>query len=221
LIKRKAVKRKASSKRKAVKRKASSKRKAAKRKASSKRRASSRMDLVLKPPRLRRPAIQSPDIYATRKPRLEKIPEGTVFKIHFKIDSGNMKRDSSVLGQIINHVDLICVPLKIKYEFNVSSGCIAGALGLTFLVSVIAGIVVYGIIKIIKYITSKGDTKITYVDDELKLQLVKAKLIDNGYAGYTIDDTEELNTGTVFYITLATGKTKKIIINEHGEADWI
>ncbi len=220
MSKRKASKRKATLKRKPVKRKAA-KRKAVKRKASSKRKAASRMDYVLKSPRLRSRRIQSQDTYSIRKYRIEKIPEGTSYQIKFKIDSGNMKRDSSVLGQIFNHVDLICVPLKIKYEFNVSSGCIAVTLGLAFLISVTANIAVYGIVKIIKYITSKGDTKITYVDDELKLQLVKAKLIDRGYTGYRIDDTEELNTGTVFYITLVSGETKKIIINEHGEADWI
>lgn len=42
-----------------------------------------------------------------------------------------------------------------------------------------------------------------------------------GEVGFMIEDTEKLNTGTVFYITLSSGNTRKAIVNEQGKLDWI
>ena len=132
-----------------------------------------------------------------------------------------MKKDSIVLGKIINEVDLICVPFKIKYEFDVRSGCLFVALGLFFVKAIAAGLVTMSIWKLIEKINSKGNTKTTYVDDRLKRQLVKGELTDMGEVGFMIEDTEKLNTGTVFYITLSSGNTRKAIVNEQGKLDWI
>ena len=232
--KRKVAKRKATTRKKmAAKRKASThkrmaakhtastrKRMAAKRKASSKRRAASRMDYVSRPPRFRRPVIQSRDIYPERKHRIEKIPEGTEFYIKFKIDSGDMKKDSSVLGKIMNDVDLICATFKIKYNFNVSTGCLFVVLGLFFVKQIAAGLVTIAIWELIKKINSRNNTKTTHVDDELKHQLAIAALANRGYVGYTIEYTEELPIGTRFSILLATGETISIIVNEQGKLSW-
>ena len=209
-------------KRKVAKRKATTRKKmAAKRRASSKRRALQRMNLVLSPSRRKRIFGQKLDTHPTRKHRIEKIPEGTSYQIKFKIDSGDMKKDSSVLGQIMNDVDLICVPLKIKYEFNVSNGCLFVILGLIVSHPITMGLATIAIGGLIKKINSRKNTKTTYVDEDLKRQLVIATLANRGHVGYIIDDTEELNTGTLFHITLPAGETKKIFVNEQGKIDWI
>jgi len=217
------IRKKATAKRKATKRRAFPKRKVTKRRAFSKRRAaSSRMDYILRsPPGRYRRLKQSHDTFSSRKPSMEKIPEGTIFRIYFKIDSGDMKKDSLVLGQIINDIDLVCVPLKIKYEFNVTSGCLFVALGLFFVKQIAAGIVTIAIWELVKKINSRSNTKTTYVDDELKHQLVIAELSNQGYVGYTIEYTEELPVGTRFSILLATGETRAIIVNEQGKLSWI
>ena len=125
-----------------------------------------------------------------------------------------MKKDSIVLGKIINEVDLICVPFKIKYEFNVSNACLFVILGLIVSHHITMGLATITIWGLIKKINSRKNTKTTYVDEDLKRQLVIATLANRGHVGYIIDDTEELNTGTLFHITLPAGETKKIFVNE-------
>jgi len=206
-----AIRKKLAKKKRAKK---STKRKAAtKRRAGAKRKAAARR--VSFQPRYRQVLVDY-----TSYAKKQKIEPNSYFEIKFKIDSGNMGKDSKSLGQIIDYVDKVCVPLEISYKYKVESGCLLVALLLFVALPISLSVASSAIYDILKNINSKKNTKTVYLSDFLKMQLIKASLMDKGEVGYFIESGEKTNVGTKYLVHLKSGE-RTVIITEQGNIEWI
>ncbi len=215
-VKRKATKRKSTAKRAAPRKKAAKraapKRRGAKR-AAPKRRAAARVD--------RHPIYRQVQVEYTSHAKKQKIEPHLDYRIDFKIDSGNMSKDSATLGKIIDDVDTICVPLKIKYKYEVRTGCLFVSLGLYIAVPILLSVASMAIYDLLKKINSRKNTNTTHISEPLKIQLLKANLMDRGEVGYFIESGDKINIGTKFLVHFQSGVERTVIITDKGIIQWI